>query len=574
MNIAINLARIFVDPFVLLWNALVLASAGVRRWFKLAAVAVLAVAAFVGLTSLIGLQAAAAVVSWLPFLAPLLGAWWAVGWVARRLDRPGILAWWERLVGRWWRPVWRRWWLYRRGWHGAMISCGLGTVIENARDPLPELRKVRCSVWGDTLWVRDLMSNRVSDWGRESDRLARAFGARSCRVTEDRKGVRLFMEAKDPLKATVEPHPIPKRAEDIDLSKIPIGMTEHGTPWTVGLLESHYLVVGVTGAGKGSVPWSILWHLAPAIKSGMVVASGIDPKGGMELGKAEALFAGGYCDSNVPAMTVMLGDFVAEMNARSKLLKELGQDFVPSLEMPFRVLFIDEASTITNFSQAKVRNAAVAAIELVVNKGRANGFALVILTQDPRKQKVLPFRDEIPDGVIMRVKAKDYVDMVLWPGAWAAGAKCDDLKRFVDAGRGWVEDPDRAEPMAVRASWVDRKRVERLGREFAPPPFTPPKAPARAADSLVAELEAALAAPSAPGSLPMTNGGGMGARAVILAVMVDGVARSPAEVFPLVAVHPSYAGWGKDSVDKRLGELVRDGELVRPGRGVYQREGR
>lgn len=49
-------------------------------------------------------------------------------------------------------------------------------------------------------------------------------------------------------------------------------------------------VAGATGAGKGSVVWSILAGLAPAVHAGVVRLWVVDPKGGMEFGAATALF--------------------------------------------------------------------------------------------------------------------------------------------------------------------------------------------------------------------------------------------------------------------------------------------
>jgi DNA segregation ATPase FtsK/SpoIIIE, S-DNA-T family len=72
---------------------------------------------------------------------------------------------------------------------------------------------------------------------------------------------------------------------------VPVGPLETGRAWLVRLLGLlGLLVVGSLGAGKSSVVWSILWHLAPAIRSGLVPVFGVDPKGGMELGRAPRVF--------------------------------------------------------------------------------------------------------------------------------------------------------------------------------------------------------------------------------------------------------------------------------------------
>ena len=60
--------------------------------------------------------------------------------------------------------------------------------------------------------------------------------------------------------------------------------------WRLRPVGSHVLVVGATGAGKGSVLWSILFALAEPIRAGLVKVWAIDPKGGMELASGRHLF--------------------------------------------------------------------------------------------------------------------------------------------------------------------------------------------------------------------------------------------------------------------------------------------
>jgi S-DNA-T family DNA segregation ATPase FtsK/SpoIIIE len=77
----------------------------------------------------------------------------------------------------------------------------------------------------------------------------------------------------------------------VDLARVPIGRTEIGRVWVLRLLDRHVLVAGVSDAGKSSVMWAVLRALAPWIRCGLVQVFGIDPKGGMELGRAP-----GRCD--------------------------------------------------------------------------------------------------------------------------------------------------------------------------------------------------------------------------------------------------------------------------------------
>jgi S-DNA-T family DNA segregation ATPase FtsK/SpoIIIE len=55
-------------------------------------------------------------------------------------------------------------------------------------------------------------------------------------------------------------------SEDVDLEAVAIGRREDGEPWRVKVLGTHILVAGMTGAGKGSVLWSLLRALGPEIR--------------------------------------------------------------------------------------------------------------------------------------------------------------------------------------------------------------------------------------------------------------------------------------------------------------------
>ncbi|MGH3926281.1 MAG: FtsK/SpoIIIE domain-containing protein [Pseudonocardiaceae bacterium] len=84
-----------------------------------------------------------------------------------------------------------------------------------------------------------------------------------------------------------------------------IGRTEIGRPWVLRLLDRHVLVAGVSDAGKSSVMWAVLRALAPWIRAGMVQVFGIDPKGGMELGRAEDLFQQLVCTNGADAVALL-----------------------------------------------------------------------------------------------------------------------------------------------------------------------------------------------------------------------------------------------------------------------------
>ena len=187
---------------------------------------------------------------------------------------------------------------------------------ERLAGEVPRVR-VRCGRDGDELAVGMVPGQVPADWERAAEGLAHAWGAQSCRVQVSGPGVvALELLHADRLAAPVPALPI---SEEVNLTALPVGQTERGVPWLLRLLGTHVLVAGVTGAGKGSVLWSILRALCPEIRAGRVQVWALDPKGGVELGPGKRLFtrfaAGGHED-----MLALLDDAVALMWERAGLL--------------------------------------------------------------------------------------------------------------------------------------------------------------------------------------------------------------------------------------------------------------
>ena len=76
--------------------------------------------------------------------------------------------------------------------------------------------------------------------------------------------------------------------EATDPKALPVAVREDGLTYRLRLLGTHLLVVGATGSGKGSVLWSIIAALAPAIRDRTAQVWALDPKGGMELAAGRA----------------------------------------------------------------------------------------------------------------------------------------------------------------------------------------------------------------------------------------------------------------------------------------------
>lgn len=160
----------------------------------------------------------------------------------------------------------------------------------------------------------------LDDYARRADALAVAFGAREARVSAaGTTSVWVELHRSDVLALTIRPLPV-EPAQELNLGAVPIGRHEDGSPWCFSLWQTHVLIAGATGAGKGSILWSLLQGLSSAISAGWVPVWAIDPTGGMELRPGARLFSR-FEDGTPETMCDLLEDLVAVMDARAKTLR-------------------------------------------------------------------------------------------------------------------------------------------------------------------------------------------------------------------------------------------------------------
>ena len=190
----------------------------------------------------------------------------------------GLVTWWRLhpasfhpTAGRALVGLWRSFWAYGVRWRTAMMLSGLGGRF-NGDEYVPRVVRVRAGRYADRVTVRMVAGQHPADWGRRLDALAHAFAARSCRVHQlaHRPGyVDLVVGRLDPLAPVVPALPVP---QVLDLAAVPVGRREDGAAWDVRLRGSHTLVAGATGAGKGSVLWSLIRALGAGVRDGLVSA--------------------------------------------------------------------------------------------------------------------------------------------------------------------------------------------------------------------------------------------------------------------------------------------------------------
>ena len=376
---------------------------------------------------------------------------------------------WLRLPLRSW---WRGWLVYRHRWAAAMDTAGLATswrgTIWN-----PTVLSITSTLSVDRVRVRMLPGQTVEDYAAVEDRLAQTFGATAVRVRsvpQRPHHVELWLLTSDPLTKVVEPLPVDDQALTAGL---PLALAEDGQAWRLQLVGSHVLVVGATGAGKGSVMWSLLLHLAPLVRAGLVNVWAVDPKGGMELAAGRSLFARfAHGDSDAAAgyeatFAEVLEDAVAVMRCRQDRLRGVTRLHTPSTAEPLVVVVVDELAALTGWVTDRTAKKRIeAALGLLLSQGRAVGVVVVGAVQDPRKD-VLPMRDLFPARIALRLNEAEQVNLVLGPGSRNRGAHADLIPDSLP-GVGYVTVDGIAEPVQVRFSNVTDAHITQLVTPVAP----------------------------------------------------------------------------------------------------------
>jgi S-DNA-T family DNA segregation ATPase FtsK/SpoIIIE len=375
-----------------------------------------------------------------------LGVWAGV-------DRPSFV----RYVARSARARWRLVWVYRRHWQPVLVTAGL-TKVHKGREYLPSLVRVRSGPTSDRVLVKMLKGQAPDAWERVAVNLAHGFGATLVRVRGGDRPGRIWLEfvRRDALAVPIPALPVPDPS-DVDLSGLEIGRQEDGSPWRLRLLGTHVLIAGATGAGKGSVIWSIIRALLPLMLGGLVEVWAIDPKR-MELSFGRALFEryGRYSSDPKGGMVDLLEAAAEDMNARAEGFAGVTRSFTPSHEFPFRVIVVDELAFLTAYCPERdLRKRAESALAVLTSQGRSVGYCVIGAQQDARKE-VNNLRNLFPDRIALRLDEDEQVDMVLGDGARDRGALADQISSIpeIGAGVGFVRLETTPDPVRVRAAYV------------------------------------------------------------------------------------------------------------------------
>lgn len=197
--------------------------------------------------------------------------------------------------------------------HGLTARLGERTLV-------PTLQSVQIGKTTDALQLRIVTGQCLTDWHKQADGLAAAWRADRITIRSIAPGeVRITLMRGDVLADPVD-LPMPTSTAAVDLRAVRIGITENRHWWHVPLLGHHMLIAGATGAGKGSVLWSLIAGIAPEVKTGFVRLCVIDPKGGMERGAGAPMFTV-FTHDATDTTVHMLRQLVTVMHARANRLR-------------------------------------------------------------------------------------------------------------------------------------------------------------------------------------------------------------------------------------------------------------
>jgi S-DNA-T family DNA segregation ATPase FtsK/SpoIIIE len=369
---------------------------------------------------------------------------------------------------------WRRW-RYHRHW-AAVMTIGRLAATHRGRVLVPVLGKVSTTPCTDLIQVRLVSGQSAADFAHRAENIASGFAVLLCRIRAARPGwVTLELVRRDALAAIIPAFATPPYA---DLRALPVGRCEDGTVWLIRLHGTHLLIAGSTGAGKGSVIWSLIRALLGSMHTGLVRVLAADPKL-MELAYGRAIFdTYGRYESDPHHIVTMLEQAVTDMQVRAAQLAGRQRDHTASARHPFVVVLVDEVAFLTAYHPDKnLRDRVKAALATLTTQGRAVGYCVVAALQDPRKE-VMSIRNLFPDRIAMRLDEPEQVDMVLGDGARDRGGYADLISTdpAIGAGVGFVRLEASPDPIRVRAAWVTDTDITTMAASCVPTDAPEPRA--------------------------------------------------------------------------------------------------
>ncbi|WP_454860427.1 FtsK/SpoIIIE domain-containing protein [Promicromonospora soli] len=358
---------------------------------------------------------------------------------------------------------------YRRSQHAKAVAAYWPKVAEScnlsARRPdgtvvISALRHVHHQPGAVVLRIETFSGQTPADVHRAAPAIASAYRAHGFEVTPVKPGVldlALFTTYR--IAPIIARMPVP---EDANPDALPIGRSRTGHVAQMVVRGRHTLVVGATGAGKGSVLWSVVGGLAPAVHEGTVCLWGLDMKGGVELELGRRLF-GKVAYSAEDAIEVLQA-LLRVIDRRKETMRGVSRLHVPTPADPLHVLMIDELADLMAYAPFEIRREADRLMSKILTQGRALGVVVVSCVQNPR-QEAVGQRNLYPQKIALRLDSDIESDMVLGPAALQAPAH--EISR-TDPGTGYLVREDGA-PVMVRFNYWPDDLIREVAARYAAP---------------------------------------------------------------------------------------------------------
>lgn len=328
-----------------------------------------------------------------------------------------------------------------------------------------------------TLRVKDTRQNLVKQAEMIND-LLDAYGT----AVEERRG-----DSGGSVTFRINTKPLPTAMEKMEDTKTQADFfltnpTERILSYTAGvgvdgsviaLPLSHTLVLGATGAGKGSVFRAVATHAAPYIAEGTLRAYVIDPKNGeaKAFRKAAALF------SAIEYKSERMADVVDEVYQILKTRQEMEDEWDISSANPVILLFVDELLSL--FKDAvfiKRKDAELGGMTTldkltqILAQGRSDRVFVVAATQNATKQEMGNLRDNFTVRVLLRVddvhSAAEYFLKAKNPEGVEGIAESTEDDGFRTAGIGYVKLEGRGKLTLMRFGFMPNSTFSQLAGNY------------------------------------------------------------------------------------------------------------
>lgn len=354
----------------------------------------------------------------------------------------------------------------QRAWANAVTAAGCaGRPGRNGGTrPVPRLRGLRPTAAGVSAWTNlGDVGKTVDELASHRQALAAVVGCREVYVRQGRHPGLAHIEFVwgDTLLRTI-------RLRDLTPAppgQLTFGVTEDRQPASVEM-DTSILIAGLAGSGKSGCIWALLASVVQKkIPYRLIV---IDPKGGMELrqlrDRPETARYAIMPDEIAQALT----DTVREMRDRAKLLGDRGmRKYVPTAEMPFTIVIVDEFLALTSFAPQSVKGRIERDLGLLITQGRAPGFVGWFATQGTQLDALGRARTFIPQRLCLATDDIETTIAALGTDA-RHNARCDKISLRTQRGTGFLQVDGERGFTRWRSAYVTDPETRDVARGVLP----------------------------------------------------------------------------------------------------------